>query len=125
SKSATCATSSPWPKARISRARPSACASRSPIFPSRSPTWSACSARRAGAAFRKGAELVLRKLDQARESVRDVANAVTGHVELGVIPALHVAWVPAVLARVSRAYPGITVAVRERASSDLETELEA
>src|SRR6185436_12874666 len=79
----------------------------------------------AGAAFRKGAELVLRKLDQARESVRDVANAVTGHVELGVIPALHVAWVPAVLARVSRAYPGITVAVRERASSDLETELEA
>lgn len=79
----------------------------------------------AGAAFRTGAELVLRKLDQARESVRDIGNAVTGHVELGVIPALHVAWVPAVLERVSRTYPGITVAVRERASSDIETELEA
>jgi LysR family cyn operon transcriptional activator len=79
----------------------------------------------AGAAFRTGAEVVLRKLEDARESVHDVADLVTGHVDLGVIPALHVAWVPWVLERMSRHYPGVTVGVQERASSGIETELEA
>ena len=79
----------------------------------------------AGAAFRRGAEVVLRKLEDACESVHDLAGLVTGHVDLGVIPALHVAWVPWVLERMSREYPGVTVAVRERASSGIETELEA
>jgi LysR family cyn operon transcriptional activator len=79
----------------------------------------------AGALFRDGAETVLRKLERARESVRDVAHLLTGHVELGVIPALHVAWVPGMLERVSRAHPGVAVGVLERASSTIETELEA
>lgn len=78
----------------------------------------------AGTAFRSAAEVVLRKLEHARESVNDVEHLVTGHVELGVIPALHVAWVPRVLERMSRDYPGVTVGVQERSSSIIETELE-
>jgi LysR family cyn operon transcriptional activator len=79
----------------------------------------------AGAAFRRGAEVVLRKLENACESVHDIAGLVTGHVDLGVIPALHVAWVPSVLERASRDCPGVSVGVRELASSGIETELEA
>jgi LysR family transcriptional regulator, cyn operon transcriptional activator len=79
----------------------------------------------AGAAFRKGAEMVMRKLEDACASVHDVSGLVTGHVEVGVIPALNVAWLPPALQRVSRDYPGITVGVQERPSSGVETELEA
>lgn len=79
----------------------------------------------AGAAFRKGAETVLRRLEDARESVHAVAGLLAGHVDVGVIPALHVAWVPPALERMSLDYPGVSVAVQERASSLVETELEA
>lgn len=78
----------------------------------------------AGTAFRKGAEVVLRKLDDACNSVDDIAGLVTGRVDIGVIPALHVAWVPPMLERMARDYPGVTVGVHEVASSGIETELE-
>jgi LysR family cyn operon transcriptional activator len=79
----------------------------------------------AGSAFRKSAEAVLRKLDDACASVSDVTELLRGHVELGVIPALHLAWVPAVLGIVSQRFPGVTVGVQELASSYVETEIEA
>jgi len=79
----------------------------------------------AGSAFRKSAEVVLRKLDDACASVSDIADLLRGHVELGVIPALHLAWVPAVLGSVAEKYPGVTVGVQELASSHVETEIEA
>lgn len=79
----------------------------------------------AGAAFRRNAEVVLRKLEDARNSVHDVAGLVAGRVNIGVIPALHVGWVPPVLERMARDYPGVTVGVQELASSGIETELEA
>jgi LysR family transcriptional regulator, cyn operon transcriptional activator len=79
----------------------------------------------AGASFRASAEVVLRKLDEARASVRDVTGLLTGHVDIGVIPALHVAWLPWVLERMSHAHPGVTIRVVQRSSSDVETELEA
>ncbi len=79
----------------------------------------------AGTAFRKSAEIVLRKLEDACRSVHDIAGLVTGRVDLGVIPALHVGWVPPVLERMARDYPGVTVGVHEMASSGIETELEA
>jgi LysR family transcriptional regulator, cyn operon transcriptional activator len=79
----------------------------------------------AGAAFRKEAEVVLRKLDDACNSVSDVAQLVRGHVDIGVIPALHLAWIPGVLGSMSQKYPGVTVGVQELASSHVETEIEA
>jgi LysR family cyn operon transcriptional activator len=79
----------------------------------------------AGAAFRSGAEIVLRKLEDARNSVNDIAGLVSGSVNLGVIPALHVSWIPPVLAHMARDYPGVTIAVQELASSKVETEVEA
>ncbi len=79
----------------------------------------------AGRSFRLSAQVVLRKLDEACAAVQDIANLVAGHVDLGVIPALHVAWVPPVLERLARDCPGVTVGVEERASSGIETELEA
>jgi len=79
----------------------------------------------AGAAFRKGAEVVLRKLEDACGAVNAIAGLMTGRVELGVIPALHIAWVPPVLGFMAREHPGVTVGVQELASSGVETELEA
>lgn len=79
----------------------------------------------AGTKFRLGAEVVQRKLEEACGSVHDVAQLVSGHVDLGVIPALHVAWVPPVLERMAHDYTGVSVGVQERASSGIETELEA
>jgi LysR family cyn operon transcriptional activator len=79
----------------------------------------------AGTAFRKSAEIVMRKLEDACRSVHDIAGLVTGRVDLGVIPALHVVWVPPVLEHMARDYPGVTVGVQELASSGIETELEA
>ena len=78
----------------------------------------------AGTAFRQRAEVVVRKLEEARNAVGDVANLVTGHVDFGVIPPLQPAWIPQVLERIGRDYPGVTVAVHERASHVVETEIE-
>ncbi len=79
----------------------------------------------AGVEFRKRAEIVLLKLDEASQSVGRVADLLTGHVEVGVIPALHVAWIPPVLEVLARDYPGVRVSVHQRPSRDVETEIEA
>jgi|ADGO01.1.fsa_nt_gi Transcriptional regulator len=79
----------------------------------------------AGASFRKGAEVVLRKLDDACASVENIAGLVTGRVDIGVIPALHFAWIPPVLGKIAHDYPGVTIGVQELASSGVETEIEA
>lgn len=79
----------------------------------------------AGMAFRKSAEVVLRKLDDACASVSDIAELLRGHIDIGVIPALHMAWIPAVLGAMARKYPGVTIGVQELASSFVETEIEA
>lgn len=79
----------------------------------------------AGAAFRKNAEVVLRKLEDACASVSDISELLHGHIDVGVIPALHVAWIPALLGAVVRKCPGVTVGVQELASSHVETEIEA
>lgn len=79
----------------------------------------------AGAAFRKSAEIVLRKLDDACASVGNIAGLLSGRVDLAVIPALHFAWIPPILGAMARDYPGITVGVQELASSGVETEVES
>lgn len=79
----------------------------------------------AGATFRKGAEVVLRKLDAACSAVDNISGLVVGRVDIGVIPTLHFAWVPSVLGEMARAYPGVTIGVHELASSGVETEIEA
>jgi LysR family transcriptional regulator, cyn operon transcriptional activator len=79
----------------------------------------------AGAAFRRSAQVVLRKLDEARAAVGDLAGALSGHVDVAAIPVLQHAWLPAALAHLARKHPGVTVGVRQLASSDIETELEA
>lgn len=79
----------------------------------------------AGAAFRKSAEVVLRKLDDACNSVSDIAGLLSGRVDVGVIPALHFAWIPPMLGQMARKHPGVTVGVQELASSGVETEIEA
>jgi LysR family cyn operon transcriptional activator len=79
----------------------------------------------AGATFRKGAAVVLRKLDDACSSVAGIAGLVAGRVDVGVIPALHFVWIPPVLGHMAHAHPGVTIGVQELASSGVETELEA
>jgi LysR family transcriptional regulator, cyn operon transcriptional activator len=79
----------------------------------------------AGSAFRKSAEVVLRKLDDACNSVSDIAGLLSGRVNLGVIPALHFAWIPPLLGEIANKHPGINIGVQELASSGVETEIEA
>jgi LysR family cyn operon transcriptional activator len=79
----------------------------------------------AGATFRKGAEVVLRKLDDACSAVGNIAGLTAGRVDVGVIPALHFAWVPPTLGHMAHTYPGVTIGVQELASSGVETEIEA
>lgn len=79
----------------------------------------------AGATFRKGSEVVIRKLEDACNAVHDIAGLISGRVDVGVIPALHVGWMPSVLEDISRDYPGVNIGVHELASSEVESELEA
>jgi LysR family cyn operon transcriptional activator len=79
----------------------------------------------AGEAFRKGAEVVLRKLDDACNAVGNIAELVSGRVDVGVIPALHFVWIPPVLGYMAQHHPGLTIGVKELASSGVETEIEA
>ncbi len=79
----------------------------------------------AGSTFRKGAEVVLRKLDDACSAVDNISGLLMGRVDVGVIPALHFAWMPPVLGEMAHAYPGVTIGVHELASSGVETEIEA
>jgi LysR family transcriptional regulator, cyn operon transcriptional activator len=79
----------------------------------------------AGTAFRKSAEIVLRKLEDACNSVGDIAGLLSGRVDVGVIPALHFAWIPPLLGEIVQKHSGLTVGVQELASSGVETEIEA
>lgn len=79
----------------------------------------------AGRAFRLAAEVALRKVEDAADSVRALTELETGHVEIGVIPALHLAWVPATLAGLARRAPGVTASVRELPAHEIVRELSA
>ncbi len=78
-----------------------------------------------GHTFRDRAAIVLSKFSEACQSVADVEGLLFGHLDVGVIPALDVPWVPPVLERMAVEHPGIVVSVHERSSSDVETEVEA
>lgn len=79
----------------------------------------------AGVAFRQHAEVVVKKLDEACGSVGQVTGLVRGHLEVGVIPALHLAWVPKVLGRLAADHPGLSIAVHERPTRAVEREVES
>jgi LysR family transcriptional regulator, cyn operon transcriptional activator len=79
----------------------------------------------AGEAFAQTAAVVVRKLEEARESVSRVAGALSGHLEIGVAPLLNLAWIPGSIARMATEFPGVTITVTERATHAIETEVEA
>jgi LysR family cyn operon transcriptional activator len=79
----------------------------------------------AGQALARTASHVLRKLEQARDAVREVAGLERAHLEIGVIPALHLALVPPALRRLAKDHPGLSVTVHERPSREIEVEVES
>lgn len=79
----------------------------------------------AGSAFASSARMVLRKLEDARDSVRNVSGGLAGHLEISAAPLVNLAWVPPVLERMLREFPGVTINVSERATHIIETEVEA
>jgi LysR family cyn operon transcriptional activator len=79
----------------------------------------------AGAAFRANAEVVLRKVDEACAAALQVEGMASGHLHIGVVPAVCVSWIPEALERFALAHPGVTVSVHERPSNEVETEVEA
>ncbi len=78
-----------------------------------------------GASFRANAAVVVRKLEEACGAVGAQAQGQAGHVEVGVVPAAHMAWIPMALTRMAREHPGVTVAVHEQSARAIETEVEA
>jgi LysR family cyn operon transcriptional activator len=79
----------------------------------------------AGAAFATAARIVLRKLEDARDSVRYVSGGLAGLLEISTAPLVNLAWVPPVLERMLHEFPGVTINVTERATHIIETEVEA
>lgn len=78
-----------------------------------------------GAAFRASAAVVVRKLEEAVGAVGAQARGQAGHVEVGVVPAAHMAWIPVALQRMAQEHPQVTVAVHEQSARAIETEVEA
>jgi LysR family cyn operon transcriptional activator len=79
----------------------------------------------AGEAFARHASVVLKKLDQARDAVEQIRELERAHLEIGVIPAVHLAWVPPVLGMLAKEHPGLSVTVHEQPSKWIETEVES
>lgn len=79
----------------------------------------------AGLALRTAAAVVIRKLDEACAAVRQVEGLLSGHLDVGVVPAVCVPWIPPVLERFAIDHAGVTVSVHERPSNEIETEVEA
>lgn len=79
----------------------------------------------AGRVFRQRAELVLSKLNDACQAVRQTEDLTAGHLSVGVIPPLHVPWIPRVLGRLQREHPGLALSVTEKSSPEVEHEVES
>jgi DNA-binding transcriptional LysR family regulator len=71
------------------------------------------------------ARRVLKDLGEVVHGVSEVEGLRRGHVAIGATPSLGAALLPAVLARFHRRYPGVSLAVTERASQDLVEGLES
>jgi LysR family transcriptional regulator, cyn operon transcriptional activator len=79
----------------------------------------------AGQAFHERAAVVMSRFAEACESVVHLEGSLVGHINVGCIPPLNMAWMPPVLERFAVEYPGVTVAVHEAPSYAVETEVEA
>lgn len=79
----------------------------------------------AGEAFRVHAEVVLKKLDEAFNSIEQIEGLLAGHLEVGTYPAVNVPWVPRVIEKFATEYPGVSIAVHEYKSGEMETDLES
>lgn len=79
----------------------------------------------AGRVFRQRAELVLSKLNDACQAVRQAEDLTAGHLSVGVIPPLNVPWIPRVLGHLHREHPGLALSVTEKSSPEVENEVEA
>lgn len=80
---------------------------------------------RVGQTFRGQAAMVLSKFAEACATVDEVEGLVVGHLDIGVIPALNVSWIPRVLARFALEYPGVAIAIHEKPTNEIETEVGA
>lgn len=79
----------------------------------------------AGRGFAQQAAWLLRRFESALAHVDRAEGAVAGHLDVGTVPALHLPWMPPVLAAMAERFPDVTVTVHERASAGVETEVEA
>lgn len=79
----------------------------------------------AGRELRERAARLLGRFDQACLPLEREGAALQGHLDVGVIPALGLAWIPPALARLARSQPGLSVTLHERHSSEVETGVES
>ncbi|MBM3975555.1 MAG: LysR family transcriptional regulator [Planctomycetes bacterium] len=78
----------------------------------------------AGEDFRVHAQLVLRKLEDAVESLRQLEEKIRGHLHVGVVPGLNVPLMPGLLGRFHGRFPAAAVTVHELPVTEIETALE-
>jgi LysR family cyn operon transcriptional activator len=79
----------------------------------------------AGVVLRDYAERVLREVDDARRAIEELENLSRGTLAAGVVQTVNTYLIPAVLARLAVAHPGICVRVDELPAAGIEAALEA
>jgi LysR family cyn operon transcriptional activator len=79
----------------------------------------------AGEDFRIQAQLVLRKMEDAVESLRQLEAKIRGHLHVGVVPGLNVPLSPAILGAFVARHPAAAITLHELPVSEIETGLES
>src|SRR6266480_7593467 len=77
-----------------------------------------------GLVFQEHARAILRQLENCLEELNSEASQLRGALHLGVIPVLNVPLVPDLIGLFGSSHPGVTVAVEEISSTEIETALE-
>jgi DNA-binding transcriptional LysR family regulator len=73
-----------------------------------------------GQMFLMQSEKVLQAMEQMRAVMGDVTQLRVGHVRMGLPPVIGSSFFPAMMAQFSQRYPGITIAMTERGSKEIE-----
>lgn len=79
----------------------------------------------AGERFRQRATIILSRFNHACDALDLPESLQSGHLNVGVIPALNVSWIPQILKKMAEDHPGISLTVNELSTGDVETAVES
>jgi DNA-binding transcriptional LysR family regulator len=80
---------------------------------------------KAGEQFRERALVAVRRFQEAMSLTESGTGGLSGHLNVGVISVLTLAWTPRLLGRIAAESPGLTIRLREEPAHRIESALEA